>query len=173
MGPYAARLNNTAENARSVPGLLHAPKVSRRKGSPSHHAVMCIPVRHTYAQPASSTVGCRSVPSHAPSPSHTTCAPSGMSPLTNSTRAIGSSSGKCPWGPWRTRQASGSARPLSTTWILRALPPRPTTLPSITNTTLCKAQCCRKMWAYGKKYLASKMWAWATHLAKCLTRLST
>src|SRR6266699_5314077 len=99
IGPYSARVNHTCDNATRVPGLLHAPKVSSRKVSPSHHAVLWQPVRHTYDQPSPSTVCCRRVPSNAPSPSKTTCAPSGMRPLTSSTRAIWRSSGKCPFGP--------------------------------------------------------------------------
>src|SRR5439155_14422750 len=31
IGPYAARVNHTSDNATRVPGLRHAPKVSRRK----------------------------------------------------------------------------------------------------------------------------------------------
>src|SRR5712691_5854914 len=111
IGPYASRVHHTSDNATRVPGLLHAPKVSRRKVSPSHHAVLWVPVRHTEDQPASCTVCCRPVPSNSPSPSNTTGVPSGISPLISSTRAICKSSGKCPLGPWRTRQASGSARP--------------------------------------------------------------
>src|SRR5437764_1097722 len=111
IGPYAARVNHTCDNATRVPGLLHAPKVSRRKVSPSHHAVRWHPVRHTYDQPASCTVCCRRVPSNAPSPSNTPCVPAGISSLTRSTSAIWRSSGKCPFGPWRTRQASGRALP--------------------------------------------------------------
>src|SRR6516165_4917848 len=51
MGPYSWRVNHTCDNATRVPGLLHAPRVSRRKVSPSHHAVRWHPVRHTYDQP--------------------------------------------------------------------------------------------------------------------------
>src|SRR5262250_714462 len=47
IGPYASRVNHTSDNATRVPGLLHAPKVSRRKVSPSHQAVLWVPVRHT------------------------------------------------------------------------------------------------------------------------------
>src|SRR6266568_8803770 len=50
-----------------------------------------------------------------------------------STKAIWRSSGKCPFGVWRTRQASGRARPLYTTWIISAVHPRPTPLPSMTS----------------------------------------
>jgi hypothetical protein len=58
---------------------------------------------------------------------------------------------------------------LSTTWILNAWPPRPTTRPSLTHTKVCKAQCLSKMWAYGTKDPASTMESLATHLAKRLT----
>jgi len=140
IGPYAARVNHTSDNALRGPGLLHAPKVARRNGSPSPHAVRWHPVRHTYDQPASWTVGGRRVPSHAPAPSHTTCAPAGIHSLPSATSALWRSAGKWPCGPWRTRQASGRARPLSTTWSIRALHPRPATLPSMTSTTVWRAK---------------------------------
>src|SRR5712691_8753702 len=140
IGPDAARVHPTCDNATRVPGLLHTLKVSRRKVSPSHHAVRWHPVRHTDDQPASCTVCCRRVPSHSPSPSHTPCVPAGISALTSSTSALWRSSGKCPFGPWRTRQASGRALPCYPTWIIRATHPRPTTLPSMTSTNVCKAK---------------------------------
>src|SRR3989442_5570842 len=69
----------------------------------------------------------------------------------SSTNAMWSVSGKCPLGPWRTRHASGRARPLESTWIISAAQPRPTTLPSITNTRVSKAQCVNKISAFGRK----------------------
>ena len=50
--------------------------------------------------------------------------------------------------------------------------PRPTTLPSITNTSVSKAKCVSKLSAYGKKYISSKMRSLSSHLVKRLTRLS-
>lgn len=110
-GPDASRVPTTSAHATRLPGLIQAPNVSRRKVSPSHHAVLGIPVRHTEDHPASSTVCCRPVPSHSPSPRHTPCVPPGSNALLRSTRALGRASGTCPLGPWRTRQARGSARP--------------------------------------------------------------
>src|SRR2546427_10805731 len=75
IGPYSSRVNNTSDNPIRVPGLIHAPKVSRRKVSPSHHAVVWQPVRHTEAQPSSCTVCCRRGPPNLPSPSNTNFAP--------------------------------------------------------------------------------------------------
>ena len=155
-----------------VPGVLHAPQVARRKVAPSHHAVLWVAVRQPYDQPASSTVWCRSVPSHAPSPRSTTCVPSGLNALTNATTAIWSAAGTCPLGPWRTRQARGSARPLDTTWRIRATPPRPTPLPSMTRPSVGKARGARKPWAYGQQYPASQSASFATHRGKRVTRLS-
>jgi hypothetical protein len=58
------------------------------------------------------------------------------------------------------------------TWIISATQPRPMTLPSITNTSVSKANCVNKLSAYGKKYISSRMRALSSHLAKRLTRLS-
>src|SRR5260370_36630639 len=80
IGPYALRVNNTSDNSIRVPGLIHAPKVSRRKVSPSHHAVVWQPVRHTYDQPSSWTVCCRRVPPHPPPPPQTPRAPPPLQP---------------------------------------------------------------------------------------------
>src|SRR2546422_2598920 len=99
IGPYALRVNNTSDNSIRVPDLLHAPKVSRRKVSPSHHAVLWQPVRHTYDQPLPCTVCCRRVPSKSPSPRKTTCAPPRMRPPATPTTAIWRASGKCPFPP--------------------------------------------------------------------------
>src|SRR5437879_4295325 len=56
IGPYSLRVNHTSDNSIRLPGLIQAPKVSRRKVSPSHHAVLWHPVRHTYDEPAGKTV---------------------------------------------------------------------------------------------------------------------
>src|SRR6266567_3963974 len=40
------------------------------------------------------------------------------------------------------------------TWSISAAQPRPTTLPSITNTSVSKAKCINKISAYGKKYIS-------------------
>src|SRR5215475_4975438 len=58
------------------------------------------------------------------------------------------------------------------TWIISATQPQPTTLPSITNTSVSKAKCANKISTYGKKYTSSKMRALSSHRAKRLTRLS-
>ena len=44
--PEASRVIFTSLNAMRVPGLLHAPKASRRKVSPSHVATVLWAVRH-------------------------------------------------------------------------------------------------------------------------------
>src|SRR5262249_58561926 len=95
IGPYAARVNPTSDNATRVPGWLHAPTVSRRKVSPSHHAVLWQPVRHTYDQPASCTVGCRRGPSKFPSPPKTPPPPPRLSPPTHPPTPATKASTKC------------------------------------------------------------------------------
>src|SRR5215813_12780950 len=58
------------------------------------------------------------------------------------------------------------------TWSISATQPRPTTLPSITNTSVSQAKCINKNSAYGKKYTSSKMRALSSQRAKRLTRLA-
>src|SRR5215471_15426134 len=58
------------------------------------------------------------------------------------------------------------------TWSISATQPRPTTLPSITNTSVSKAKCINKTSAYGKKYTSSKMRSLSSQRVKRLTRLS-
>src|SRR6266852_893094 len=50
--------------------------------------------------------------------------------------------------------------------------PRPTTLPSMTTTSVSRANCVNKISTYGTKYTSSKMCALSSHLVKRLTRLS-
>src|SRR2546428_14135183 len=96
VGPYASRVNNTSDNSMRVPGLIHVPKVSRRKVSPSHHAVLWQPVRHTYDQPASCTVCCRRVPSKTPPPRKNTPPPPRINPLNHTTSGVLGGFGKSP-----------------------------------------------------------------------------
>src|SRR5215831_12406808 len=58
------------------------------------------------------------------------------------------------------------------TWSISATQPQPTTLPSMTNTSVSKAKCANKSSTYGRKYTSSKMHALSSHRAKRLTRLS-
>ena len=139
LGPSSARVNHASDNAMRGPGVRHAPQGSRRKGAPSHHAVLWQPVRHTDDQPSPAPVWGRRVPAQAPSPRHPTCASSGLSPLPRSTRALGRSAGTCPVGPCRTRHARGRARPVETTGSRRARPPRPAPRPSMMRTQVCQA----------------------------------
>src|SRR2546428_5243234 len=99
IGPYSSRVNNTSDNSIRVPGLIPAPKVSRRKVSPSHHAVVWQPVRHPEDQPASCTVCCRRGPPPLPSPRQNTPAPPRLPPPTPPTNAPPRAAGQCPPPP--------------------------------------------------------------------------
>jgi hypothetical protein len=50
--------------------------------------------------------------------------------------------------------------------------PRPTTLPSMTSTSVCKAKCANKTSTEGLQYTSAVTWSFLSHRAKRLTRLS-